>query len=155
DDEAEVDRADGQQVGRFPPQHQDDDGKEQRKRNGRAHNEGAAQVAEKNPLQQDDQHDAEDHVFEHGLGRGLDQVLAVVDALDTYAGRQDGRIVDVLDKLLDPGDGRRTLLAAPHQHDALDDVVIVVLAGDTKPWLFADRDGRDVLDKDRGTVRRS
>ena len=36
DDQAEIDRADRQQVGRFAAQHQDADGKEQRERNGRA-----------------------------------------------------------------------------------------------------------------------
>ena len=37
-------------------------------------------------------------------------------------------------------DRRHALLAAPHQHDALDDVVVIVLAGDAEPRLVADRD---------------
>ena len=56
---------------------------------------GAAQVAQEDPLQQDDQHDADHHVLEHGLGRDLDQILAVVDALDPHARRQNGGAVDV------------------------------------------------------------
>ena len=43
-------------------------------------------------------------------------------------------------------DRRQAFCAAPHQHDALDDVVVVVLAGDAEPRLIADRDRRDVPD---------
>ena len=39
---------------------------------------------------------------------------------------------------LDALDGRHALLAATHQHDALDDVVVVVLAGDAEARLMAD-----------------
>ena len=58
-------------------------------------------------------------------------------------------IVDRGDQLFDPGNGRRALLAAPHQHDALHDVVVLVEAGDAEPRLLADRDGGDVLDQHR------
>ena len=155
DDQAEIDRADRQQVGRFAAYHQDADGEEQRKRNGRADDQRAAQIAEEYPLQQHDQADADDHVLQHGPGRGLDQVLAVIDALDMNPGRQDGRAVDPFDQLLHPRDRRRALLAAPHQHDALDDIVVLVLAGDAEPRLRADRHGGDVLDQDRRSVGRS
>ena len=46
-------------------------------------------------------------------------------------------------------DGRRALLAAAHQHDALHDVVVLVEAGDAEPRLLADGDGGDVLDQHR------
>src|SRR6185437_13786394 len=52
------------------------------------------------------------------------------------------------------GDGRGALLAAPHQHDALNDVVVVVLAGDAEPRLVANLDGGDVLDQYRRAVWR-
>ena len=39
--------------------------------------------------------------------------------------------------------------AAAHQHDALDDVVVVVVAGDAEPRQVADRDGGDVADQHR------
>ena len=80
----------------------------------------------KHPLQQHDQQNADHHVVQHGAGRDVDQVLAVVDALDVHAGRQDAGVVDAFDQLLDARDGRRALLAAPHQHDALHDVVVLV-----------------------------
>ncbi len=149
DNQTEVDGADRQQVGGLPAQHQDNDGKEQRERNCRPDDDGAAQIAEENPLQQDDQQNAHHHVVQHGVGRGFDQVLAIVDPLDSHAGRQDAGAVDRIHKLLDPRNGRRALFATAHQHDALDDVVVAVLAGDTKPRLFPDRHRRDVLDQHR------
>ena len=56
----------------------------------------------------------------------------------TPGGRIFGRI-DALDLALDPRDRGRALLAAPHQHDALHDVVGVILPGDAEPWLETDR----------------
>ena len=67
DDQPEIDGADRQQVGGFAAQHQDDDGKEQRERNGRADDQRAAQIAEEYPLQQHDQEDADHHVVQHGV----------------------------------------------------------------------------------------
>ena len=57
------------------------------------------------------------------------------------------------DELFDPGNRRRTLLAAPHQHDALHDVVVLVEAGDPEPRLLADRYMRDVADQNRIAAR--
>ena len=55
DDDAEVDRAHRQQVGRFAAQHENDDGEHQGEGNGRGHDDGAAQVAEENPLDDEDE----------------------------------------------------------------------------------------------------
>src|SRR6185369_2152318 len=149
DDQAEIDRADRQQIGGFAAQHQDDDGEEQRERYRRADDQRAAQIAEEYPLQQHDQDDADHHVVQHGVGGDVDQILAVVDPLDLHAGRQDRGIVDVVDQLLDPGNGRRTLFAAPHQHDALHDIVVLIEAGNAEPGLLAYRHLRDVADQHR------
>ena len=67
-----------------------------------ADDDGAAQIAEEHPLQEEDQHDADDHVVQDGARGDVDQVLAVVDALDAHAGRQDTGRVDPLDLLLRP-----------------------------------------------------
>ena len=149
DDQSEIDRADREQVGGFAAQHQDDDGKEQRERDRGADDQRASEIAEEDPLQQHDQEDPDHHVVQHGVGGDVDQVLAVVDPLDLHARRQDRGIVDGGDQLLDAGNGRRTLLAAPHQHDALHDVVVLVEAGDAEPRLLADGDRGDVLDQHR------
>ena len=64
----------------------------------------------------------------------------------------DGRIllaVDPLDLPLDALDRRHAFFAAPHQHNALHDVVVVVLAGDPEPRLIGYDDRRHVADDDR------
>ena len=64
----------------------------------------------------------------------------------------DGRIllaVDPLDLLLDPLDRGHAFFAAPHQHNALHDVVVVVLAGDSKSRLIGYGDRRHIADDDR------
>src|SRR6202012_3883592 len=78
DDQAEIDRADREQIGRFTAYHQNAHGKEQRERNRGADDQRTAEIAQEDPLQQHDQHDAEHHVLEHGPGGGVDEVLAVV-----------------------------------------------------------------------------
>src|SRR4051812_29775361 len=45
------------------------------------------------PTAQRDQHDTEHHVVHHGAGRDVDQILAVINALDPHAGWQNVRIV--------------------------------------------------------------
>ena len=84
---------------------------------------GAAQIAEEHPLQEKDEHDARDHVVQHGAGRDVDQVAAVVDALNADARRQNAAVIDLVHFGLDPLDRRHAFGAAAHQHDALDDVV--------------------------------
>ena len=54
--------------------------------------------------------------------------------------------VDLLDFGLDAADRRHALLAAAHQHDALDDVVVVVLPDDAETRLVADDHGGDIAD---------
>ncbi|MGY4290903.1 hypothetical protein ACVWXO_010169 [Bradyrhizobium sp. LM2.7] len=108
-----------------------------------------AQIAEENPLQQHDQQNADHHVVQHGVGGELNQVAAVVDALDAHAGRQDAGIVDGLNELVDALDRRRALLATAHQHDALHDVVGLVEAGDTETRPLAHRNRGDVLHQHR------
>ena len=61
-------------------------------------------------------------------------------------------MVDVVDLLHDGAQGRQGLRAASHQHDALDDVVVVVLAGHAQSRQVADCDGRHVGDQQRRAV---
>ncbi len=55
--------------------------------------------------------------------------------------------------ILTPG-GKRldALLAAPHQHDALNDVVGFIHAGDAEPWFLADHDIGDIPHQNRIAV---
>ena len=106
--------------------------------------DGAAQIAEKDPLHEKYQDDPERHIVQNGMRRDVDQVLAVINAFDPHARRQDVGIVDLRHLLLDTADRRQALFAAAHHDDAFDDVVIVVLAGDAEARLMADGDARDV-----------
>ena len=53
-------------------------------------------------------------------------------------------LVDLLHFGFDGGDGGLALSAAAHQDDALDDVVIRILARDSQSWLVPDFDFCDV-----------
>ena len=53
------------------------------------------------------------------------------------------------DQRLDALDRRQAFGAAPHQHDALDDVVVVVLPGDAQPRQVAHCHRRDVAHQHR------
>src|SRR3977135_2637319 len=97
DDDAEVDGAHRQQVGRFAAQHQDHHGEEQRERDGGRDDQRAAQVAQEQPLDQEDQDHTHHHVVQHGAGGDVDQRTAVVDAFDANTGRQDSGAVDLVD----------------------------------------------------------
>ena len=149
DDQAEVDRADREQVGRFAAQRHDDDGKEQGKWDCGGNDDRAAQVTEKDPLYGEDQHDAEDQVMEHGLRGDRDELTAIVNLLEPDAGREDPGRVDFLYFCLDAADGRQALFAAPHQYNSLDDVVVLVLPDNAETGLISDLDHADILDADR------
>jgi len=77
-----------------------------------------------------------------GVRRRVNQVLPIIDAFDPHSGWKDPRTVDPIDFLLHPHNSRRALLAAPHEHDPLHDVVIVVFSGNAeaaaggrpRPW---------------------
>jgi hypothetical protein len=64
-------------------------------------------------------------------------------------------IVDLRHFGLDSFDRRLALLAAPHEDDALNDVVVAVLAGDAETRLVANGDGSDIAQQHRRAVVRS
>ena len=87
--------------------------------------------------------------MQHGCGRDVDQILAVIDTLDMHTGRQDAGAVNRCHELLDAKYRGRALLATAHQNDALDDVIVLIQTGDAEPRFFADGHGGDVLDQHR------
>src|SRR6202041_1213664 len=111
----------------------------------RGHDDRAAQVAEEQPLQQENEGDARDHVAQHSAGRDVDQIGTIVDALNAYAWREQAGGVDFIDFGLDPPNGGNALGAAAHQHDALNDVVVVIKAGNPEP--------RQMINAHLGNVR--
>ena len=150
DHQAEIDGAHRQQIGRFAAQDHQPDGKGQREWNGHSNDDGAAHVAQKGPLQEEDQDDPFHHVMQHGMRRNVNQVAAVVDALDPHAGRENAAVVDLVHFGFDALDGGHAFGAAAHQHDALNDVVGVVDAGDAEPRHVADRHSGDIADNSTG-----
>ena len=149
DDDAEVDRADRQQVGGFAAQHRDHHGEEQRHRNGGRYDDRAAQIAEEYPLDGEDQRNPEQHVVQHGFNRNRHQIAAVVERLDVHPGRQRTVGIDTLDGGADALHHLHRAFELLHQHDAGDDVGGVVAARDTKLRHEADLNLRHIRQQDR------
>ena len=72
----------------FAAQHGDDDRHEQRDRDGGRDDDRRAQVAQEQPLDQEDQGDAEHHVVQHRVHGDGDQIAAIVERHDLHALRQ-------------------------------------------------------------------
>src|SRR5438067_13377718 len=66
DDDAEINRSDRKQIRVLIAHHQNDDAEKQRERNIRADNDGAAQIAEKQPLDEEDQETPENQIVQNG-----------------------------------------------------------------------------------------
>jgi len=98
----------------------------------------------KNPLNEKDENDAEYEIMKHGFGRYFDEIAAVVDSLDAHAGGEQTDRADVFDFRLDSLYRRQALLPATHQNNALNDIVVIVLAGNAKARLVADTNVRNV-----------
>src|SRR5581483_11423817 len=126
DDDAEVDGADRQEIGGVAAQHRDNDGEKQRHRNGRGNDQRTAQVAEEYPLDEEDEHDAEQHVVQHRVHGHGDEIAAVVERVDLDARRQAAVAVDALDRLAHPRHHVHGALELLHQHDAEQDLALVV-----------------------------
>ena len=97
DNDAEIDGADREQVGVLFRHHHDDDGEKQRKWNIGADNDGAAQVAEENPLDDENQRASEKQVVQYSLGGDVDERHAVVKGNDLHSRRQFAIGVEFLD----------------------------------------------------------
>ena len=83
------------------------------------------------------------------MGGDADQIAAIVDALDADARRQNAAGIDLVDLRLHALDGGYALGAAPHQDDALHDVIDAVIAGYSEPRQIADGHLRHIADEYR------
>jgi hypothetical protein len=152
DDDAEVDRAERQEVCVLAAQHQNDDGKEQREGNVDADDDRASEIAEEYPLNEEDQKAAEDQVVQHGVRGHTDQRAAVVVGNDLNARRQAAVLVEFLDFGLHLREDVVSVLGAPHHHDGGGNIIVAVSPRDAEARHMADRNGRDILDLDRQAV---
>src|SRR6516225_1459218 len=93
-------------------------------------------------------------MVKHGASGGVNQLLAVIDLLELHSRRENPRRLDLLHLRLDAADRWSALHTATHQHNALDDVLVVILPDDAETWLIANGDGGHVFDIHGGTVVR-
>ena len=103
--DAEIDRADGEQIGRGVLQVEADEGEQQRQRNGDGDDQAGAEVVEEEDQDHDDQQHAAQQVVLHDLRGQRDQVAAVVEGNDLDVLGQD-LLVELLGLGLDAASGR-------------------------------------------------
>ena len=122
---------------------------EQRKRNGQCGDDrGANADQEKNQNDQNKNHSAKKISFD-SVGGNADQVAAIVVGTDAHVAREHS-LVDFFGLALDAFQNVLCLLAAAHQDDAFDGVVVIFLlilkTEDAEAWGVADFHAADVLD---------
>src|ERR1700723_1431774 len=88
DDNAEIDGPDRQQVCILAAQNEDDDAEEQSERNIGTDDDGAAKITEKQPLNGENQQNAENEVMQHRTGGNADEDGAVVERNQFYPRRK-------------------------------------------------------------------
>ena len=153
DDDAEVDGADRQKIRVLAAQDQNNDAEEQGERNVDADDDGAAQIAEEDPLHEEDQQATEDEVVQDGMGGDRHQDRAVVKRNELHPRRQRPVAIDLIDLGLDARHHVVGVQRPVHDHDGRDHIVFVVAAGLAEPRHVADIDLGDVLDRHRHAVR--
>ena len=80
----------------------------------------------------------------HGVRGQLHQRGAIVVGHDVHAGRQQAIAADVVDALVHAFDRLQRVAAVAHEHHALHDVGLVVLADDAETRRGAHEHARDV-----------
>ncbi len=124
DDHAEVQRAEGEQVGGDVAEVEADGGEHQREGDRDGDDQGAAQVPEEDEEDDDDQDDALGQVVEDGGGGEMEEIAAIEERDDLHAGRENV-IVEFLHLGVDSLEGGVGVLALLEEDDAFDDVVVV------------------------------
>src|SRR5262249_43193220 len=125
DDDAEINRAYGQQVGRLAADKQHAESEQERQRDVDGHDQGAADVAQEHEQDHGHQHHAQDQVVAHGVGGDVDQVGAVVEGVDLHVGEHSpGRLVILLDLLPNVLEGRQGVRVLAQQNQALNGVLV-------------------------------
>ena len=120
--------------------------------NVRADDEGAAQVAEKNPLDEKNQDASEHKIVQNSGRRHVHQIGAIVKRHQFHSRRQRTVGVDFLNFIPDAGNHVVGMQGAVHHHDRRHHVVFVVAAGLAKSGNVTDRDLGNVLDVNRDAV---
>ena len=129
DDDAEVNGAHGNQIGRNAAQVQEHERAQQSDRHRQCHDERGAVVAQAQEQDQHQQHQRNpfNHVCAHGVKGAVGQPDAVIIHLQADTRRQIA-LVDFIRHLLDAPAHLHRVFAAPHDHDPFGHVILV--AGD-------------------------
>ncbi len=126
-DDAEIDGANGEQVGGDIVRVQNDEGEQQRQRNGERDDHRRAEADQEEDQDDQHQHHAAQQVVFHRVGGELHQFAAVVVGVDLDVLGQDV-LVELLGLCLDAFQHILRLLAAPHQDDAFDRIIVLLEA---------------------------
>jgi hypothetical protein len=153
DDDAEIDGADRQQVRVLVAHDQDDDAEKQRERDVRTHDDGTAQIAEKNPLNEEDQEAPENQVMQDRAGRDRDERGAIIEWDELHSGRQTAIAVDLVHCCPHARDHVVRVQRTVHDDDGRHHVVLLVASGFAEARNVPNVDLGHVLDEDRNTFR--
>ena len=124
----------------------------QRDRNRRGDDDRAAQIAEKHPLDQEDQRDAEQQIVQHGVDRDADEIAAVVERLDLDACGQRAVGIELLDRGAHALHHVHRAFKLLHQDDAGDGVGLAVAPRHADPRFEADLDVGDIRQQHRNAA---
>ena len=127
--------------------------KNKREWNIGADDDRAAQIAQENPLNEEDQQAAENEVVHHRTGSHGDERRAVVKGHELHPRRQRAVVVYLLDLGANARHHVAGMQRAVHDDDGRDDIVLVVAAGLAEARHVADGNFGDVFHKDRHAVR--
>jgi len=152
DDDPEVDRAERQKICILTPDHEQDDGEKQRKWNIRADNDGAAQITQEKPLDEEHEEAAENKIMQDGMRGDGYQRAAVIKGNDLDSRRQRPIRIYFVDFGLDKGKDRVRMLCPAHDDDRGGDIVVMIPPRDAEARNVADRHIGDVLDQNGNAV---
>ena len=126
--------------------------KNKRERNIGADDDGAAQIAEEEPLNEENQQTAENEIVHDRAGGDGDQRRAVIERHQFHARRQAAVGVDLLDLRPHARHHVVGVQRAIHDDDGRNHVILVVAAGLAEPRHIADGDLGDILHEYRHAV---
>jgi hypothetical protein len=151
-DDAEVNGADRQQVRILSKKHQYDDAEKQRERNVGADDDGAAQIAQEYPLDQENQKATEDEIVQDGAGGDRYQRGPIIVGNQLHSGRQGSVIVYFFHFRLDAGHHIIRVIGSAHHDNGQRHIIVAVAPGNAQPRHKADRDFGDLLYLHRNAV---
>ncbi len=123
----------------------------QRKRDHGRHDQRRAEREHEREQHAHDEQRSFEQVVEHRLQRGVDELGAIVKGAYFDALRQHG-VVQLADALAQRIEHQRRIFAAPHQHDALDGVLVLAARDHALARRVAFVHLRDVLNRDRNAL---